>query len=228
MSETSHTANFRAALPRGRVGVSGVRLKEAALALAVIAGIAGAADYGHYYWATGRYLVTTDDAYVDAHSVLISPKVAGYIAAVPVDDNQPVKAGEVIATIDPRDYQTALDQARANVAAAQASIDTLTQQIAQQHLAVEQARQSVTVGPGGAVLSAAGFPALRPAGPNRLRRRAAGAAIAGRHPQKQAKLARDTTRGRRRGEADRDVSGAASPRRERRWRSSRRASGRPS
>jgi membrane fusion protein (multidrug efflux system) len=143
MSETSHTAIFRAALPKGRVGVSVARLKEAALALAIVAGIAGAVDYGHYYWATGRYLIMTDDAYVDTHSVLVSPKVAGYIAAVPVEDNQTVKAGQVIARIDPRDDQTGLDQARANVAAAQASIDTLTQQIAQARLAVEQARQSV-------------------------------------------------------------------------------------
>jgi membrane fusion protein, multidrug efflux system len=74
---------------------------------------------------------------------LISPKVSGYIAAVPVDDNQKVKAGQVIARIDPRDYQTALAQARANVAAAQANIATLRRQIAQQKLAVEQARQSV-------------------------------------------------------------------------------------
>jgi membrane fusion protein (multidrug efflux system) len=101
-------------------------------------------EYGHYYWTTGRYLVTTDDAYVDAHSVLISPKVSGYIAQVPVNDNQPVKAGQVIARIDPRDYKTALDQAHAKVAAAEASIATLTQQIAQQKLAVEQAQQSVT------------------------------------------------------------------------------------
>jgi membrane fusion protein (multidrug efflux system) len=143
MSETSHIAIFRAAVPKGRVAGSGARLKESALALAVMAGIGGAAVYGHSYWTTGRYLVTTDDAYVDAHSVLISPKVAGYIAAVPVEDNQPVKAGQVLARIDPRDYQTALDQARANVAAAQAQIDTLTQQIAQQRLAVEQARQTV-------------------------------------------------------------------------------------
>jgi membrane fusion protein (multidrug efflux system) len=143
MSETSYTAIFRAALPKGRVAVSGARLKEGALALAIVAGIAGAVDYGHYYWTAGRYLVATDDAYVDAHSVLISPKVAGYIAAVPVADNQPIKAGQVIARIDPRDYQTALDQASANVTAAQASIDTLSQQIGQQQLAVEQARQAV-------------------------------------------------------------------------------------
>jgi len=74
---------------------------------------------------------------------MISPKVSGYISDVPVNDNQPVKAGQVIAHIDPQDYQTALDQARANVAAAQATIETLTQQIAQQSLTVEQARQQV-------------------------------------------------------------------------------------
>jgi membrane fusion protein (multidrug efflux system) len=54
-----------------------------------------------------------------------------------------VKAGDVLARIDPRDYQTALDQARANVAAAQAAIDTLTQQIAQQMLVIQQGRHQV-------------------------------------------------------------------------------------
>jgi membrane fusion protein (multidrug efflux system) len=105
--------------------------------------IAGAAYYGNYYWRTGQFLVSTDDAYVEAHSVLISPKVPGYLSEAPVDDNQPVKAGAVLARIDPRDYQTALDQARANVAAAQAAIDTLNQQIGQQLLVVEQDRHQV-------------------------------------------------------------------------------------
>jgi multidrug efflux pump subunit AcrA (membrane-fusion protein) len=74
--------------------------------------VAAAAGCGNYYWTIGRFLVSTDDAYVQAHSVLISPKVSGYISEVPVDDNQAVKAGQVIARIDPRDYDTALDQAR--------------------------------------------------------------------------------------------------------------------
>src|SRR5580692_9180608 len=106
--------------------------------------LAGAGIYGDYWWTTGRFMVSTDDAYIQAHSVLISPKVSGYISEVPVDDNEPVKAGEALARIDPRDYQTALDQARANVAAAQAGIDTLNQQIAQQHLVIEQDQQQVT------------------------------------------------------------------------------------
>jgi membrane fusion protein, multidrug efflux system len=137
----ARTVGDTATTRTGRFRWSVKRLLIAALALAFLA---AAAIYGDYYWTTGRFLVTTDDAYVDAHSVLISPKVSGYISEVPIDDNQPVKAGQVLARIDPRDYQTALDQARANVAAAQASIDTLNQQIAQQKLIVEQDNQTVT------------------------------------------------------------------------------------
>src|ERR1700729_2004885 len=118
-------------------------LKRLLIAAAAPLFLAAAAGYGDYYWTTGRFLVSTDDAYVQAHSVLISPKVSGYVSEVPVDDNAAVKAGQVLARIDPRDYQTALDQARANVRAAQASTDTLNQQIAQQKLVVEQDRQQV-------------------------------------------------------------------------------------
>ena len=105
--------------------------------------LAGIALYGHYYWAVGRFLVGTDDAYVQAHSVIISPQVSGYIVAVPVDDNAPVHAGELLARVDPRDYQTALDSARAQVAAARASIDNLQQQIVEQGLAVQEAHAAV-------------------------------------------------------------------------------------
>lgn len=120
-----------------------LRLRSVLLAAGAIAVLVVAGWYGDYYWTTGRFLESTDDAYVQAHSVLISPKVSGYISEVPVDDNQRVKAGEVVARIDPRDYQTALAQARANVAAARASIDTLGQQIVQQQLTVAQAGQLV-------------------------------------------------------------------------------------
>lgn len=118
-------------------------LKRLLIAAATLVFLAAAAIYGDFYWTTGRFLVSTDDAYVQAHSVLISPKVSGYISEVPVDDNQSVKAGQVLARIDPRDYQTALAQARANVAAAEASIDTLNQQIAEQQFVIEQDRQQV-------------------------------------------------------------------------------------
>ncbi|MBV9829158.1 MAG: HlyD family secretion protein [Alphaproteobacteria bacterium] len=118
-------------------------MKHLLIAGLVVVLLAGTSIYANYYWQTGRFLVTTDDAYVEAHSVLISPKVSGYISQVLVDDNQTVRVGELLARIDPRDYQTALDQARADVAAAAAAIETLDQQILQQALTVEQARELV-------------------------------------------------------------------------------------
>ena len=72
-------------------------IKRAALALALTLGIAGAADFGYGYLTTGRYLESTDDAYVKADSTIVAPKVSGYIAEVLVSDNQPVKAGQVLA-----------------------------------------------------------------------------------------------------------------------------------
>jgi membrane fusion protein, multidrug efflux system len=133
------TASAKETTARGRR----LRLRTVLQAAGAIALLAAAGFYGNYYWTTGRFLVSTDDAYVAAHSVMISPKISGYLSEVPVDDNEAVKAAAVLARIDPRDYQTALDQARANVAAAQASINTLDQQIAQQKLVVEQDRQQV-------------------------------------------------------------------------------------
>jgi len=118
-------------------------LKRLLIGAAAVVLLAGAGIYGDYWWTTGRFMVSTDDAHVQAHSVLISPKVSGYISEAPVDDNQSVHDGEILARIDPRDYQTALDKARANVTGAKASIDTLSRQISKQKLAVEQARQLV-------------------------------------------------------------------------------------
>jgi membrane fusion protein (multidrug efflux system) len=109
----------------------------------VVLAVAGAGLYGQYYWNTGRFLVSTDDATIQADSVVIGPKIAGIVAAVLVEDNQTVRAGQPLVRIDDRDDRTALDQARASLAADEASVDNLRQQIAQQRMAVEQARAAV-------------------------------------------------------------------------------------
>ena len=83
------------------------------LAGAAIVALAGTVDYGWHYWTAGRFEVSTDDAYVQADSTTIAPKVGGYLRDVFVRDNQPVKAGQVLAKIDDRDYVAALAQARA-------------------------------------------------------------------------------------------------------------------
>jgi membrane fusion protein (multidrug efflux system) len=69
---------------------------------------------------------STDDAEVDGHVMPVSARISGYVSKVNVDDNQAVQAGAVLVEIDPRDYQVAVDQARANVTDAQATAQALT------------------------------------------------------------------------------------------------------
>jgi membrane fusion protein, multidrug efflux system len=83
---------------------------------------------GYVYADQAGHYQSTDDAFVAARQSSIAPKVSGYITAVPVTDNQHVAAGDVIARIDDRDYRVALEQAEAQVAAAQASIENLDAQ----------------------------------------------------------------------------------------------------
>ena len=118
-------------------------VKRAALALALTLGIAAVADLGYDYLTTGRYLESTDDAYVKADSTIISPKVSGYIAQVLVGDNQQVKAGQLLARIDDRDFKAALDQAHADVAASEAAVRNLEAQIALQQPIIEQGTADV-------------------------------------------------------------------------------------
>ena len=84
---------------------------------------------GYVYVDQAGHYQSTDDAFVAARQSSVAPKVSGYITAVPVTDNQHVAAGEVIARIDDRDYRIALEQAEAQVAAAQASIENLDAQL---------------------------------------------------------------------------------------------------
>ena len=72
-----------------------------------------------FYWRS-TFVEDTDDAQVDGNLYQISSRIAGQVVKVTVDDNQTVQAGQLLAEIDPTDYQVALDQAQANLASAQA------------------------------------------------------------------------------------------------------------
>ncbi len=72
-----------------------------------------------FYWRS-TFVEDTDDAQVDGNLYQISSRIAGQVVKVTVDDNQTVQAGQLLAAIDPTDYQVALDQAQANLASAQA------------------------------------------------------------------------------------------------------------
>ena len=86
------------------------------LALVVVAAIAAIPIYAYY-----SVRESTDDAQVDGHLVPISPRISGRIISVLVDDNEPVRAGQELVTLDPADYQVALDQAQAALATAEAN-----------------------------------------------------------------------------------------------------------
>ncbi|MEP9386310.1 HlyD family secretion protein [Mesorhizobium sp. KR9-304] len=114
-------------------------LKRAALGAAAIALLGAGAYLGWQFWTVWRFEEATDDAYVQADIVAIAPQVAGYLASVAVSDNQHVKAGDILATIDPRDYQAAVDQAKADVAGAQAAIESAEAQLGEQQALIEEA-----------------------------------------------------------------------------------------
>jgi membrane fusion protein, multidrug efflux system len=135
MSTFSYSAEQKA---KTSLGLSRQAIRRAALAFAAALGVAGSVAFGHYYVTTGRYLETTDDAYVKADSTIIAPKVSGYIAEVLVSDNEPVKAGQLLARIDDRDFKTALNQAKADVAASEAAVKNLDAQIELQQPLIQQ------------------------------------------------------------------------------------------
>ena len=111
------------------------------LAAALIGGIA----WGARWWTFGRFQESTDNAFVQADLVVISPKVAGYVSDVMIGDNRQVAAGQPLVGIDPVSYDAALDQARAELAQRQADVDRDTAEIRQQQATRNEAAAHVTV-----------------------------------------------------------------------------------
>ena len=114
-------------------------MRFALVGAAIIALVLSLIWFSHY-WTVGRFLESTDDAYVQADAVVVSPKIAGYVEQVFVADNQAVKQGDPLIRIDPRDYRSQLAQAQAQIDMAKASADGLRAQIAEQRATVAAAR----------------------------------------------------------------------------------------
>jgi membrane fusion protein (multidrug efflux system) len=76
-----------------------------------------------FYWWSGRNFVDTDDAYTDGRAVTIAPRVSGQVIALDVNDNEPLKKGQVIIQLDPRDYQAAVDKAAGTLLQDQGQLD---------------------------------------------------------------------------------------------------------
>ncbi len=113
------------------------------LTAAVLAALVGGAYYGNYWWTEGRFLVSTDDAYVKADMSVISAKVAGIVTAVPIKENAAVQEGDTLAQIDDRDYKNAVEAARNKLGTQEATIRRLKQQAVAQEALIEQAKAQV-------------------------------------------------------------------------------------
>jgi membrane fusion protein, multidrug efflux system len=98
---------------------------------------------GGYFYFTGGKIMSTDDAYVDADKVAISTDVAGLVQDVDVTDNQHVTAGQVLYRLDPRQFQIALNDAKANLAQTALSIDAMKQDY--KHMLSDVAAQQAQV-----------------------------------------------------------------------------------
>ena len=113
------------------------------LVAALIAGLVAAALWYWDYRQTGQYLQSTNNAYVRADFVTISPKLGGYVERVLVSDNQPVRRGQLLVVLDPRDYRADVAQAQAQVAAADAGIRTARRTLDEQRASIEQIEAQV-------------------------------------------------------------------------------------
>ena len=116
--------------------------KRRSMVLPIIAVVALAAGgwYGYNWWTDGRFLVSTDDAYIEGDIAVIAPKVSGYIAKVNVVENQQVKAGDPLVTLDDGDYQIALEQAEAQISTEKLSLNRIDAQIAGADASLQQAQ----------------------------------------------------------------------------------------
>jgi membrane fusion protein (multidrug efflux system) len=138
--------------PQSAAGGSPAKGRRKRLLLGAVAAIVLAAGgwFGEHYVTVGRYLVSTDDAYVHADATTLAAKVAGYVSSVDVADNSFVHAGDVIAHIDDGDYSLALDAARDKVATQRATVARIGEQIPAARAQVEQARAQLVSAQAGA------------------------------------------------------------------------------
>jgi membrane fusion protein (multidrug efflux system) len=102
-----------------------------------------ATAYGVHYFLVGRFLVSTDDAYVRANNTTLGARVSGHIAAILPGDNAVVRTGDVVFRIDDGDYRIAVDAARTKIDTQQATIDRIGRQVTAQESAVAQAQANL-------------------------------------------------------------------------------------
>ena len=121
MSSTAASASRVAEAPAIRTRSGRRRLR----AVLMLGGILGVAIVSFFWWLTGGRYVSIDDAYIQAAKLAVSTDVSGIVAEVGVRDHQHVNKGDLLFRLDPRQFEIALDGARANLASTALSMDAM-------------------------------------------------------------------------------------------------------
>ncbi|MDE2230218.1 MAG: HlyD family secretion protein [Alphaproteobacteria bacterium] len=140
-----------AVAPAAVIGRLASRRRVAAIALGLAALVA--LWYGEHWWTLGRFVETTDDAYVGGDVTPIAPHVAGFVAQILVADNQYVRQGQPLVRLDPRDFQAALDRATATVGERQAALANLQAKTTLQQATIRQAEADLAAKKAAAVFA---------------------------------------------------------------------------
>jgi membrane fusion protein (multidrug efflux system) len=135
-----------------RIGALKVNVRKALLMAAVSLGTVAAAAYGYQWLTVGRFIETTDDAYVGGDVTAIAPHVAGFVSEIAVGDNEHVHRGQLLLRLDDREFRAAADHAEAALSAKRAALADLEAKLASQHSAIDQASADLS-----ARLAAANF-----------------------------------------------------------------------
>jgi membrane fusion protein, multidrug efflux system len=106
--------------------------KRFALAGAGLLALAAAGWYGANWWTTGRFIESTDDAYVGGNVTPIAPHVAGFVQQILAKDNDYVEAGQPLVRLDPNDFVAAVSHARAELQAKQGMVENLQAKLVMQ------------------------------------------------------------------------------------------------
>jgi membrane fusion protein, multidrug efflux system len=133
MDALTRWSEITAAKTRPRLTLKRLGLLGLACTLAL-----AAAGYGYYWWTVDRFFQSTDDAYVGGNVTPISPHIAGFIAEIPVTDNEHVHAGQLLVRLDDRDVRAAIDHAEAVLAQRVAALTGLQARFQQQQSAIAQ------------------------------------------------------------------------------------------
>jgi membrane fusion protein (multidrug efflux system) len=132
---TTLTAETPARKKRGRVRLL--------LPIGLAALLAGGGWYGYDWWTNGRFMISTDDAYIQADVATLGVKVSGYVADVRVKDGDAVKAGDVLVKLDDTDYRLALASAEAKRATQGATVARIERQVGAQEADIDSARAGI-------------------------------------------------------------------------------------